>query len=209
MLDELDIEGKVITADALLTQTKIADYIVDDRGADFVFTVKENQPTLRSDIEALDLVKRRCDFVTVDKGHGRLETREIWVSSKLNDYVKFPHVSQVFTIRRHFEYLKNSKKNFTEVVHGITSQSVEKATPEKILKQNREHWSIENKTHHVLDVSFNEDRSTIRHLNGPLVITLLRRFAIGLHNILNLKNHKKVFRKFWAKPHLPISLVVP
>ena len=59
VLDEVEIEGKVITADALLTQKEIANYLVQERGADFVFTVKENQPTLKRDIEALALRPRR------------------------------------------------------------------------------------------------------------------------------------------------------
>ena len=55
MFDELEIVGKVITADALLTQKAITEYLVNERGADFVFTVKENQPTVKRTIEALAL----------------------------------------------------------------------------------------------------------------------------------------------------------
>jgi len=73
LLDEVEIAGKVITADALLTQKVIAEYLVNERGADFVFTVKENQPTLKRTIEALDLTAQRCDYETTDKGHGRLD----------------------------------------------------------------------------------------------------------------------------------------
>ena len=60
LLDEIEIAGKVITADALLTQKAIAEYLVEERGADFVFTVKENQPTLKRTIAALGLRARRC-----------------------------------------------------------------------------------------------------------------------------------------------------
>ncbi len=203
----MDIKGKVITADALLTQVSVANYIVKERNADYVFIAKNNQPTLKEDIEALELTSRKCDYTTVDKGHGRLEIREIWVSSEINDYVEFPHVQQVFTIRRHFEYLK-SGKTFTELAHGVTSQDEKKASPQKILKQNRGHWSIENKTHYRLDVTFNEDKSTIRDLNGPMVMTFLRRFSTGILNILGYKNHRRTYKKFWAKPHLAISLIV-
>ena len=55
LLSELDIQGSVVTADALLTQREIARHLVQDKGADYVFTVKDNQPTLRADIQALQL----------------------------------------------------------------------------------------------------------------------------------------------------------
>ena len=71
------IECKVITADALLTQTEISDYIVKERRADFVLTVKDNQPTLKKDIETLNLTSKQCDYEMTEKGHGRIETRRI------------------------------------------------------------------------------------------------------------------------------------
>jgi len=55
LFKHLDIKGAVVTADALLTQKEIARHLVEDKGADYVFTVKDNQPTLRQDIEALNL----------------------------------------------------------------------------------------------------------------------------------------------------------
>ena len=70
MFDGVEIEGKGITADALLTQKEIAEYLVHERGADFVFTVKANQPTLKRDIEALALRARWCDEETTVKAMG-------------------------------------------------------------------------------------------------------------------------------------------
>jgi predicted transposase YbfD/YdcC len=207
LLETLDIEGNVITADALLTQTKIARYIVEDRKADFVFTVKDNQPSLKSDIETLNLKERPCDFDTTNKGHGRLEIRRIWCSPELNEYLEFPCVSQVFCIEREITHLKKEKTTI-ETVYGITSQSKEKASPEMILSQNRGHWSIENKIHWVLDVTFDEDRSQIRNLNGPLVMTCLKRFSISFLRIHGLKNIAEAFRKLWAKPHRAYNMLV-
>ena len=65
LLDELNIEGKVITADSLLTQKDISNYIVKERNADFVFTVKDNQPTLKEDIEQLNLTEEPCEYETI------------------------------------------------------------------------------------------------------------------------------------------------
>lgn len=207
LLDDLDIEGKVITADALLTQVHIAKYLVEDRKADFVFTVKKNQKTLMSDIKAIDFEKQPVGYETVEKGHGRLEIRKIWCSTAQNDLIEFPHVAQVFYIKRQFTYLKSGKTE-NDTVYGVTSQSPEKASPEKILRQNRGHWGIETKMHCVLDVTFDEDRSQIRVLNGPMVITCLRRFAISLLRIHGIKNISEAFRKLWAKPHLAVNMVI-
>lgn len=208
LLDEVEIEGKVITADALLTQKEIAEYLVNERGADFVFTVKGNQPTLKHDIEALDLTTQRCDEETIDKGHGRITTRRIWCDDSLNAYVNFPHVQQVFCIEREVTYLKKGITTL-ETVSGVTSQSTEKASPKKILSQNRKHWSVENKQHYVLDVTFDEDRSQIRSLNGPMVMTCLRRYAISLLRMQGHTNIAQAFRLLWAKPHLAIRMALP
>ena len=208
LLDELEIEGKVITADALLTQKAIAEYLVTDREADFVFTVKGNQPTLQHDIEALDLTAQQCDYETTDKGHGRITIRRIWCDDSLNAYVNFPHVQQVFCIEREVAHLK---QGFTtvETVYGVTSQSAEKASPQTILAQNRKHWSVENKQHYVLDVTFDEVRSQIRSLNGPMVMTCLRRYAISLLRMKGYTNIAQACRRLWAKPHLAIRMALP
>jgi predicted transposase YbfD/YdcC len=208
LLDEIEIAGKVITADALLTQKAIAEYLVNERRADFVFTVKENQPTLKRHIEALALRARRCDAETIDKGHGRLEIRRIWCDDALKASVTFPHVQQVFCIERQVTHLKKGNTTI-EAVYGVTSQSPEKAWPAKILSQNRKHWSVENKQHYVLDVTFDEDRSQIRRLNGPMVMTCLRRAAISLLRIKGITNIAQACRWLWAKPHIAIRMALP
>ena len=208
LLDEVEIAGKVITADALLTQKAIAEYLVNERGADFVFTVKENQPTLKRAIAALGLRARRCDAETTEKGHGRITTRRIWCDDSLKASVPFPHVQQVFCIERQVTHLKKGITT-VEAVYGVTSQSPAKALPEKILAQNRKHWSVENKQHYVLDVTFDEDRSQIRSLNGPMVMTCLRRSAISLLRMKGITNIAQAFRWLWAKPHVAIRMALP
>ena len=178
LLDECDIAGKVITADALLTQRVLAKYLVN-RQADYSFTVKGNQPTLKKDITLLFEERADPDFVQVETpDHGRIETRSIWCSSELNDYIDFPCVGQVFLIERVSIEKKTGKKS-SESALGITSLTSEKASPERLLKINRGHWSIES-THHIIDWNYDEDRGRIRTAFGPENMTRLRRFAIGL-----------------------------
>jgi predicted transposase YbfD/YdcC len=172
------LAGKDVTADALLTQRVIADYIVAQRGH-YHFTVKGNQPTLERDIALLFEHRGAADFVaTTPPDHGRIETRRIWCSTALNDYLDFPHVGQAFLIER--ETLnKKTGKTTREIALGLTSRTPQDASPERVLAVNRGHWTIES-VHHIIDWNYDEDRSRIRTGNGPENITRLRRFAIGL-----------------------------
>ena len=179
LLESIDIQGKDITADALLTQRKLASFVVD-RKAHYHFTVKGNQASLKTDIALLFENRKKADFVEITPpDHGRIETRRIWCSTALNEHLNFPHVGQVFLIERESFY-KKTRKVTHEVVFGVTSRSPEQACPERILKVNRGHWTIENRCHYVIDWNFDEDRSRIRIGHGPENITRLRRFACGV-----------------------------
>jgi predicted transposase YbfD/YdcC len=180
LLDAIDIEGKVITADALLTQLRLADYLVLKRKAHYHFTVKGNQPTLLADIEFYFRNRKEPDFIeNAPPDHGRIETRKIWVTTELNGYLNFPHVGQAFVIERHCIDKKTGKSS-CEIAYGITSQSPKEADAQRVLGTNRGHWSIENSCHYIIDWNYDEDRSRIRIGNGPENITRLRRFAIGV-----------------------------
>jgi len=180
LLDSIDIEGKVITADALLTQREFATYLVLKRKAHYHFTVKGNQPSLLADIEFFFRNRQEPDFIdNAPPDHGRIETRKIWVTTELNDYLNFPHVGQAFVIERHCTDKKTGKYS-VEVSYGITSQSPKQADAQSVLATNRGHWSIENSCHYILDWNYDEDRSRISIGYGPENITRLRRFAIGV-----------------------------
>jgi predicted transposase YbfD/YdcC len=179
LLDSIDIEGKDITADALLTQRDIASYVVG-RKAHYHFTVKGNQPTLLQDIALYFKDRQEPDSVEYDPpDHGRIELRKIWTTAELNDYLDFPYVGQAFAIERH-SIDKKSGKTSCEVVYGVTSRTAGEVRPEHVLKVNRGHWTIENSCHYILDWNYDEDRSRIRTGYGPENVTRLRRFAIGV-----------------------------
>jgi len=178
MLDAIDIAGLDITADALLTQRDLATYLVA-RGAHYHFTVKGNQPTLQDNIRLLFAKRGRAQPTeTSPPEHGRIETRRIWCSSRLNDYLDFPGVGQVFVIARP-TIEKTTGKTTTETVYAITSHSPTTASAAAILAFKRGHWTVENGCHYILDWNWDEDRCTIRTGHGPENITALRRFATG------------------------------
>jgi len=192
LLNAIDIRGKTVTADALLTQRKIADYLVRERKAHYHFTVKGNQQTLLDDIEFYFRDRQEPDFVDcAPPDHGRIEIRKIWTTADLNDYLDFPHVGQAFVIERHFTKKKSGKKS-REIAYGITSQTPHQADAKHLLNVNRGHWCIENSCHYILDWNYDEDRCRIRTGYGPENITRLRRFAVG---IIKSKGARSVAQK--------------
>lgn len=172
-------QGKTITSDALLTQRKLANYIVDRQGG-YHFTVKDNQPTLRQDIALFFKNRQTPDFIDINPpNHGHIEIRKIWTTTALNLYLDFPRVGQAFVIERESIDKKTGEQS-NEVVYGLTHCLPEKANAAKILKTNREHWGIEDSCHSVIDWNYNEDRCRIRTGHGPVNIARIRSFAIGL-----------------------------
>ena len=95
----------------------------------------------------------------------------------------------------------------TETVFGLTSLSVQKATPEGVLSYVRGQWSIENRSHYIRDTAFDEDRGQIRKGKGPQMMVCLRNFAISVLRLAKVKNITKALRDFWAKPHLALRLL--
>lgn len=204
LLDGLDLQDKDITADALLTQRKLADYLVLKRHAHYHFTVKANQATLLDDLALFFQDRQAPHFVTHDPpDHGRIETRRIWITSALNHYLNFPHLAQAFAIER-IAIDKKTGKSSREMAYGITSRPPTQADARRLLEINRGHWTIENSCHYILDWNYDEDRCRIRTGHGPENITRLRRFAISViksKGVLNVaqkmrqlnKNNRLVF----------------
>ncbi len=128
LLESLDIAGKTITADALLTQRKLAHHLIE-RNADYVFTVKGNQPTLHDDIRLIFAGRATPDFTeSLTLAHGRIEQRSIWTSTRLNDYLDFPGVGQVFVIER-LTIEKTTGATSSETVYGVTSHPRQPPAP--------------------------------------------------------------------------------
>lgn len=202
LLDAIDIRGKEITADALLTQRKFACYLVEDRQAHYHFTVKGNQPQLLEDIAFYFQGRKEPDFIdNAPLEHGRIETRKIWTTCELNGYLDFPHVGQAFAIERKSMDKKTGKLS-EEIAYGITSRTPDQADARRILETNRGHWSIENSCHYIIDWNYDEDRSRIRTGNGPENVTRLRRFTVGLIKSKGVSNVAQKMRQLHRSARL-------
>ena len=163
-----------------MTQRSLAEYLVAERKAHYHFTVKGNQPGILQDLELYFRNRKQPQFIEqAPPDHGRIETRKIWTTTELNNYIDFPHVGQAFVIERHCIEKKSGECSL-EIAYGITSRAPTQADPRQVLKVNRGHWTIENSCHYILDWNYDEDRSRIRIGHGPENITRLRRFAIGV-----------------------------
>ena len=210
LLRHLVLEGRIVTMDALLTQRQIAQQIVE-AGGDYVMVVKENQPQLLDDIETVFALapivgEQRTAATTVDLGHGRIEQRGLQTSNVLAGYSDWPGLAQVFRLERQV-IVKKTGEVREEVVAGVTSLAPERADAARLLALIRGQWHIENQSHWVRDVTFDEDRSQVRCGNIPQVMAALRNTVIGLMRWAGHTNIAAACRRFAAQPRAALHLI--
>jgi len=184
LLDTLLLKGCIITIDAMGCQTAIAKKIQERQG-DYVFGLKGNQGTLHAEAvnffdQALEAGAQEsgCTYAkTIEKGHGRIETREVWVTSDLswlegvNEWAGLQSMICVKSTR------EEKGKVTVEKRYYISSLRAEAERMGEII---RSHWGIENKLHWHLDVTFNEDKSKIYAGHGAENFSLLKRCVLNL-----------------------------
>ncbi|MBL8155391.1 MAG: ISAs1 family transposase, partial [Anaerolineae bacterium] len=157
---------------------------------DYVFPVKRNLPTLQRAIadafmppptspghSALPLPSASAQSIHL--GRGRIEYRDVTVTSALNHYLDWPQLAQVFRLQRLVQHKRTGKLTY-QVVFGVTSLSPERCSPQRLLGLIRDHWHIENRLHWVRDVTFHEDASPIRSTPCQRVLACLNNLVIGL-----------------------------
>lgn len=206
LLEPLNLEGKVVTADAIHTQVKNATFIVKDKKADYIFQVKQNQESLFETIRNLPDNVFSHKFTTTEKGHGRIEKRAIQSTTAIVGKTEFPYVAQAMRVFRHFTEIKTGKTS-EETSFYITSISPEKAGDKQLLKFIRGHWSIENSSHYVRDVTFGEDRSQIKTGSAPRVFATMRNLAIAILRLNGVKNIAKGLRNLIRKSEQAVELI--
>ena len=218
MLAILPIDGRLITADAIQTHREICARVIEG-GGDYILPVKDNQPTLRADIQAafaepeaglspLQSERRTACLdraTTVDKGHGRIEKRTLELTTWLEEYLgdDWPGCRQVFRLQRE---RRAGEKVEVEVVFGITSLSRERAGAAKVLDAVRAHWGIENGLHGRRDGTLKEDASRVRKGSGPQVMAVLRNLIIYLCSFSG-KASLRAARHYMCHPEKSVELV--
>ena len=201
LLEMLQVEGCIVTIDAMGCQKEVASKILEER-ADYVLAVKRNQGRLHEDVHDTFDLARKSGFnsldhdyhETVNAGHGRVETRRCWAVSDL-DHIRYvdgdgqwPGLNTLVMVEG--ERLVGGKTT-VESRYYISSLPNDASA---LLNAVRSHWSIENQLHWSLDVTFNEDGSRVRSGNGAENFSVLRRMALNL-----LKAEKSTKRSLAGK----------
>ena len=195
VLNLINVEGCIVTVDAMGCQVEIAKTIIA-KGGDYLFGLKGNQPTLerrvREQFDSLSSQSKDTKNYTIDtfktegEGHGRKETRDCTVITEkeggrtgLNILNRWPSMASFIRVC----------SKVTNKITGKTNESNRyyissaRFTAEQGLDKVRKHWEVENKLHWSLDVTFHEDSSRQRAENSPNNCGVLRKIALNLLNM--------------------------
>lgn len=194
MLDVLDIKGKTITADAMHCQRETCRKIIAN-GGDYLFGLKENQPSLLEDAKLFlsDAINRDSieSHTTTEKNAGRIEKRicrRITDLSWLYGRTKWPGLRTIFSIER----ITDARGHHSEeTCYYISSLD---APPQRLMEIAREHWKIES-LHWLLDVTFSEDNCRFLEENAHKTLNALRKYALFAHKHFLASTGKKTSLK--------------
>lgn len=196
LLNLLDIEGSVVTLDAMGCQKKIVEQIVNQR-ADYVIGLKGNQGSLHTDVKLFFEKKpKRVRFLKAqmeEKGHGRIENRIGTCTANIawfqKNHPEWSGLKSLIEIESHRE-IKGKKS--VEKRYYISSL---KAEPQKLMAVIRSHWGVENQLHWVLDVCFGEDISRIRKGNAPQNIAIMKKTVLNLMKVIKQTRPRTSFKR--------------
>jgi predicted transposase YbfD/YdcC len=198
LLDMLDVEGSIITTDAMGCQKAIAAKIAK-RKADYVIGLKGNQGSLLEDAKLyFDRESVQTRVEPPEKGHGRLEKREYFLETDIGwlpQKSEWPNLNALGAVRATVE---DKGKVRQETRYFITSLMDIKDFAYAV----RKHWSIENQLHWCLDVIFREDSARARKDNSPLNMNVLRKTALFLSRKADLGRKRLGARKKMLKAAL-------
>lgn len=194
LIEMLNIEGMVVTADAMHCQKETAEIIIKNKG-DYVLQLKANQGRFYEEVYAMfdekyiDTTDKECEYEiysTIEKSHGRIEKRTCYVINEIefftNYIAEWKGLKKIFAVKREIE--RNSKKTI-EISCYLSSKNT---SAENLLTYVRSHWQIES-MHHILDVTYDEDRCKLLTQRAQENINIFRKMGISIHK--NHLNNKK------------------
>lgn len=190
LLEWLSLSDVTIMADAMHCQRSLSEQIVEANGQ-YVLAVKGNQKTLFDDIRFMMAHEADTTAVT-DSGHGRIETRSATVITDLDwlqEGHQWPGLSAVGRVTRRRDLADEVTE---ESAYYLLSEAM---TPERMIDVTRQHWTIENSLHWVLDVTFKEDENRTRCDYGAENLALLRKLTLNATEKEPSKGSKKGKRK--------------
>ncbi len=198
LIEMLNIEGLVVTADAMHCQKETAETIIKNKG-DYVLQLKANQGNFYQDVyemfdeKYMNEADKDCEYETfsmTEKSHGRIETRTCYVLKEVEffrDYIEeWKGLKKIFAIKREIE--RNGEKT-VEISCYLSSKNT---TAENLLSYTRKHWEIES-MHHILDVTYDEDRCKLLTQRAQENINIFRKMGVSVHKN-SLKDKKQTIK---------------
>jgi predicted transposase YbfD/YdcC len=206
LLAPLDLAGAVVTFDALHSVKANISWLVETKKAHYIAVIKTNQPTAHSQLAALPWRDIAVQHTASASGHGRRESRSIKTCGIADEPggIAFPHAR--LAIRVHRRRKQTGERETRESVYAVTSLDAHQAGPADLAAAIRGHWGVENSSHHIRDVTFAEDASTVHAGTAPRAMATLRNLAIGALKTLGADNIAKTTRAIRDQPEraLPI-----
>jgi predicted transposase YbfD/YdcC len=198
LIDMLNIEGAVLTMDAMHCQKQTIEKIIDN-GGDYVVQLKANQGNFHEDVYAMfddnyiDTTDKDCEYEiysTLEKSHGRIEKRICYVLNEVEfftDYLAdWKGLKKIFAVKREVEI------NGNKSIETSCYLSSKNTSAEKLLSYTRKHWLIES-MHHILDVTYDEDRCKLLTKEAQENLNIFRKMGISIHKNY-LKNKKQTVK---------------
>ena len=198
LIDMLNIEGAILTMDAMHCQKKTIEKIIDN-GGDYVVQLKANQGNFHEDVYAMfdnnymdtaDVDFEYETYSTLEKSHGRIEKRTCYVLNEVEfftDYLAdWKGLKKIFAVKREVE---RNGKTTKEISCYLSSKNT---TAEKLLSYTRKHWLIES-MHHILDVTYDEDRCKLLSNQAQENLNIFRKMGVSVHKNY-LKNKKQTLK---------------
>jgi hypothetical protein len=181
-------------------------------GGYYLSIAKDNQPGVRQDLEDFfedpDPDHQEWEYYKkAQKGHGRLEVREIWASTQMNEWFQeqWSGIAQVFKIRRP---VKGGEKEREEIIYGFTNLPRKKANSRRLLELNQKHWFIENRLHYRRDVTLGEDACQVRINGAPQTLAALNGGLLALMDWLCVTNVAARMRHYCAHPEEALQMLL-
>ncbi|EST23165.1 transposase [Streptomycetaceae bacterium MP113-05] len=206
LLEGLDLDGALVTFDALHSVQANVTWLVETKNAHYIAVIKRNQPTAHRQLAALPWSDVPVQHTTSSTGHGRHESRSIKTCGIADELggIAFPHAH--LALRVHRRRLQTGRRESRETVYAVTSLDAHQTTPAELAAAVRGHWSIEA-LHHIRDVTYTEDASTLHTGTAPRAMATLRNLAIGLLKTLGAANIAKTTRAIRDQPERALPLL--
>ncbi len=214
LLANLNLKGKVVSGDAMFTQRKLS-VQVRAQGGDYLWFIKDNQPTLLADVQQFFQPPRKAkgwhmplmayhEATSVDKGHGRIEQRRIRVAYDETEFLNWPNAKLVFMLERKVTQMATGLTS-VETAYGISSLAPHPTMAQQLLNLARAHWGIENGLHYRRDVTLNEDATRMKSATQAEAVAVFNNFIVGLAQKLGFSNLAYALRHFNAQLHVRLA----